>query len=104
MSHMHPALKDVIRPYHCHHGGRVGLGAICQESGLHITQLHYLNNYMNGTYNSLCYCYLLGRCKPGPGRCSFVHVHGSQVMTRFAEDPAEQIRPGAITMPTTTSQ
>ena len=53
MSHMHTALQEVMRPYHQRHDGRVGLGAICQESELHITQLHYLNDYMNGNYNSL---------------------------------------------------
>lgn len=66
IGHVNEKIKQFMTPYYRKFGARVNVMSLVQAAGINYRDLPYLNRYIRGGQNTLCYNHILGRCNFGP--------------------------------------
>ena len=88
----HPMVTSMMKPYFDKLGTRIQLADICTAANTRINQLPYLNRYIVGNKNMLCYPFLLGYCSHA--NCRFDHPPTRDIPTGFISEVCQVVRPG----------
>jgi hypothetical protein len=94
LGHMHPWIRECMRPFHEKFQGRVMLGRIMSAGNVAWDKLPVLERYVNKEErkNYLCYNHVLGIC--GHRSCRFQHAMGMEIPNEFATHLCATLRPG----------
>lgn len=95
IDHVCDRIKQFMTPYYRKFGGRVNVTRVLEAGGITHRNLPYLNRYVRGGQNMLCYNHLLGRCNFGPQCARYEgHIDGRDVPNDFADACVRVLTPG----------
>jgi len=95
IGHVNDRIKQFMTPYYRKFGSRVNFFGLLNAANIHVRDMPYLNKYMRGGQNMLCYNHLLGRCHFG-GQCTRAEGHADKqsVPDDFADACIRVLTPG----------
>lgn len=94
-SHLNGHIKNFMKDYNAKFHGRVALKKICEAANVNMEALPYLQKYVTGERNDLCYNHVLGICGfHKAGRCQFKHAPKNEIKDDFGGALCKIIKPG----------
>ena len=95
VGHVHVRIKQFMTPYYQKFGSRVNVTGLIQAANVTYRELPYLNRYIRGGQNMLCYNHLLGRCLFGQQCMRFEgHADKRDIPDDFADACVRVLTPG----------